>query len=179
VQIALRTQQIIAHETGVADTVDPLAGSYLIESLTAEIVRQAEDYLSRIDAMGGALAAIEAGFINMEIETAAYDYQRAVEDKEVVIVGVNDFVMEEQHHPDLLRVDPAIEASQRQRLAELREKRDNARVAELRGRLATAAQGTENLMPLVIECVENEVTLGEICHTLRGVFGEYRPQISL
>ncbi len=179
VQVALRTQQIIAYETGVADTIDPLAGSYLIEYLTDEIVRRAEAYIARIDQLGGALAAIETGFINQEIQDAAYAYLQAVESGEQVIVGVNRFVVEEQHTADILRVDPAIEAAQRQKLADLRARRDNARVAELRAHLEQAARGSENLMPLFITCVENDVTLGEICHTLRGVFGEYRPTISI
>ncbi|MEZ4670560.1 MAG: methylmalonyl-CoA mutase family protein [Anaerolineae bacterium] len=179
VQVALRTQQIIAHETGVADTVDPLAGSYVIESLTDEIVTRAEDYISKIDALGGALAAIEAGFINLEIQDAAYQYLKAVESGEQVIVGMNQFTVKEETQPDLLRVNPAIEAAQRTKLAELRAKRDNAKVAELRGQLEAAARGSDNLMPLFITCVENDVTLGEICHTLRGVFGEYRPNVSI
>ncbi len=179
VQVALRTQQIIAYETGVADTIDPLAGSYLIEYLTDEIVRRAEAYIARIDQLGGALAAIETGFINQEIQDAAYAYLQAVESGEQVIVGVNRFVVEEQHTADILRVDPAIEAAQRQKLADLRARRDNARVAELRAHLEQAARGSENLMPLFITCVENDVTLGEICHTLRSVFGEYRPTISI
>ncbi len=179
VQVALRTQQIIAHETGVADTVDPLAGSYAIEALTGEIVARAEDYITQIDEMGGALKAIENGFINHEIQEAAYQYQQAVESGEQVIVGVNQFTVAEESQPDLLRVDPAIEAAQRQKLADLRAKRDNAKVAELRGQLETAARGSDNLMPLFVTCVENDVTLGEICHTLRGVFGEYRPNVSI
>ncbi len=179
VQVALRTQQIIAHETGVADTVDPLAGSYVIESLTDEIVKRAEDYIRKIDDMGGALKAIEAGFINLEIQDAAYAYLKAVESGEQIIVGMNQFTVEGEVQPDLLRVNPAIEASQRAKLAEMRAKRDNAKVAELRGQLETAAKGSENLMPLLINCVENEMTLGEICHTLRGVFGEYRPNVSI
>ncbi len=179
VQIALRTQQIIANETGVADTVDPLAGSYVIESLTDEIVKRSEDYIQKIDAMGGALKAIEAGYINLEIQDAAYEYLKAVESGEQVIVGMNQFTVEGEVQPDLLRVNPAIEASQRAKLAEMRAKRDNSKVSELRGQLDTAARGKENLMPLMVTCVENEVTLGEICHTLRGVFGEYRPNVSI
>lgn len=179
VQTALRTQQIIAYETGVADTVDPFAGSYVVEHLTDELVKRAEAYIQRIDDLGGALAAIEAGYINHEIESAAYAYQRAVENKDQIIVGLNEFTVAEESEPDLLRVDPAIEAGQRARLKELREQRDNAKVAELRGRLHTAAQGSENLMPLIIECVEHDVTLGEVCHTLREVFGEYRPQLTV
>ncbi|MBZ0276959.1 MAG: methylmalonyl-CoA mutase family protein [Anaerolineae bacterium] len=179
VQVALRTQQIIAHETGAADSVDPLAGSYMIESLTDEIMRRAADYIAKIDDLGGALAAIETGFINGEIQDAAYAYQQAVEKGDQVIVGVNQFVTAEVSQPDLLRVDPSIEVSQRDKLAALRAGRDNNRVAELRADLETAARGGGNLMPLFIESVENDVTLGEICHTLRGVFGEYRPNVSI
>lgn len=179
VQVALRTQQIIAYETGAADTVDPLAGSYLIEHLTDEIERRAEAYIARIDEYGGALAAIEAGYVNSEIQDAAYAYQRAVESGDQVIVGLNKFTVEQDVEPDLLRVDPAIEAGQRAKLAALRQRRDNARVAELRGRLAAAARGSDNLMPLLIECVESDVTLGEICHTLRDVWGEYRAHVGI
>ncbi len=179
VQIALRTQQIIAYETGVADTIDPLAGSYLIEYLTDEIEARAQAYIDRIDEMGGAQSAIELGYVQGEIQDAAYAYQRAVEHGEQAIVGVNKFTVGKEPTPDLLRVDPAIEQAQRQRLAELRASRDNDKVVELRGRLDTAARGSENLMPLLVECVENEVTLGEVCHTLRVVFGEYRPEVSI
>jgi methylmalonyl-CoA mutase N-terminal domain/subunit len=179
VQVALRTQQIIAYETGAADTVDPLAGSYAIEYLTDEIVRRAEEQITLIDHMGGALAAIERGYVMNEIQQAAYDYQRAVESGEQVIVGMNRFTVDEEQQVDILRVDPAIEAAQCERLAQLRANRDNSKVAELRGRLETAARGGDNLMPLIIECVDNDVTLGEICHTLRGVFGEYRPEMGI
>ena len=181
VQVALRTQQIIAHESGVADTIDPMGGSYLIEHLTDEIEARARDYIERIDAMGGALAAIENGYVQGEINDAAYAYQRAVESGEQVVVGVNKYATGDggAAHRDILRVDPAIEQAQRDRLAQLRAGRDNAKVAELRIRLEAAARGSENLMPLFITCVENDVTLGEICHTLRGVFGEYRPQVTV
>jgi methylmalonyl-CoA mutase N-terminal domain/subunit len=178
-QTALRTQQIIAYETGVADTVDPFAGSYMIESLTEEIVQRAEDYIKTIDDMGGALKAIEGGYINNEIDSAAYDYQRAIEKGDEIIVGVNKFTVDDDPEPDLLHVDPAIEASQREKLAQLREQRDNEKVSALRDRLEQAAKSSENLMPLFIECVENDVTLGEICYTLRQVFGEYRPSITM
>lgn len=177
VQIALRSQQIIAHETGVADTVDPLAGSYYIESLTGEIVSRARAYIEKIDDLGGALNAIDAGFINKEIQDAAYSYQRAVEKNEAIIVGVNDFVSEEEIQPDLLRVDPAIEQAAHERLKNLRDNRNNEKVSSLRQQLETAAKGSDNLMPLIIECVDNDVTLGEVCHSLRHVFGEYRPQV--
>lgn len=175
VQVALRTQQIIAYETGVADTVDPLAGSYLIEHLTSEIERRAEEQIAIIDSLGGAQAAIESGYVMNEIQQAAYQYQLAVERGDQVIVGVNRFTVDETSSYDLLTVDPAVEAAQRERLAALRATRDNARVGELRAHLESAARGSENLMPIIIACVEGDVTLGEICGTLRGVFGEYRP----
>jgi len=179
VQIALRTQQIIAHETGITGTVDPFAGSYAVESLTDAIEAGARAYIDQIDALGGAQAAIEAGFIQLEIQQAAYDYQRAVETGEQVIVGVNKYTLKDEVQPDLLRVDPAVEQAQRDRLAALRARRDNDRVNMLRDRLDSAARTSENLMPLFIECVENDLTLGEICGTLRGVFGEYRPEVTI
>jgi methylmalonyl-CoA mutase N-terminal domain/subunit len=127
--------------------------------------------------MGGALAAIENGFVHNEIESAAYVFQKAVESGGQVVVGVNQFTVDDGEMPELLRVDPAIESQQRARLAKLRAERDNERVSSLRDQLAQAARGTENLMPIIVECVDNEVTLGEVSHTLRGVFGEYRPSV--
>ncbi len=173
VRVALRTQQIIAHESGAADSIDPLAGSYLIEHLTDEIERQADAYIAKIDEMGGALAAIEQGYIQGEIQEAAYQYQQAIDRQEQIVVGVNQFQVEEQIDLEQLRVDPAIEAGQRARLAQLRQSRPAGRVAELLTRLESAARGTENLIPLFVECVENDITLGEICGVLRGVWGEY------
>lgn len=181
VQIALRTQQVIAHESGVADTVDALAGSYLIEAMTDEIEARAMEYIEKIDEMGGALAAIEQGFMNQEINDAAYAFQKAVESNDQIIVGLNDYVAQEAHesHLELLRVDPAIEQARRQQLAEWRAERDQDKVHELMGRIENAARSSENLMPIFIEAVEHELTLGEICHVLRGVFGEYRPQVNI
>jgi methylmalonyl-CoA mutase N-terminal domain/subunit len=177
VEIALRTQQVIAYESGVADTPDPLAGSYMIESLTNAIEQQARAYLDKIEAMGGALRAIEQGFMQREIQDAAYRTMRAIEDASQVVVGVNRFVTDEVPQADILRVDLSVQASQEQRLAELRARRDNDQVAALLDRLAAAArQDDVPLMPLFIECVEHYVTLGEICGTLRGAFGEYRPE---
>jgi methylmalonyl-CoA mutase, N-terminal domain len=173
VRVALRTQQIIAYESGVADSVDPLAGSYLIEYLTDEIEKGAEEYISRVDDMGGALQAIEKGFMQNEIQDAAYDAQQAIERGEQVIVGVNQFKVEEGITLERLKVDPAIEIGQKARLKELRESRDQKVVEELLEKLKVAASGTENLMPLFVECVENDVTLGEICNTLRIIWGEY------
>ena len=174
-RIALRTQQIIAHESGVADTVDPLAGSYYLEYLTNELESRARAYLKLIDDMGGMLTAIESGFISQEIQEAAYIFQRQLETGEEVVVGVNKFAEQEEPHMELQRIDPAIEANQRARLAALRAKRDNERASALRDQLAAAAHGRDNLMPLLITCVEEDVTLGEICHTLRAAWGEYRP----
>jgi methylmalonyl-CoA mutase, N-terminal domain len=175
VRVALRTQQMIAHESGVADSIDPLAGSYLIEHLTDEIERRATEYIRKIDDMGGAMAAIEQGFIQGEIQEAAYNFQKAVEAKEEIVVGLNAFQVDEKKELERLQVDPAIEAAQRARLADLRSRRDRNRVSDSLARLETAARGTENLMPFFIECVENDVTLGEICGLLRGVWSEYQP----
>lgn len=179
VQIALRTQQIIAHESGVADTIDPLAGSYVIEELTNQIEQQALAYITRIDQLGGALKAIEAGYIQGEIGDAAYAYQRAVERGEQIVVGVNQFQTQTQPQLDRLKIDTSIEVEQRHKLAALRQNRDNSRVSELRGQLENAARGADNLMPVIVACVENDVTLGEVCHTLRGVFGEYQPSVGI
>lgn len=173
VRVALRTQQIIAYESGVADSVDPLAGSYLIEGLTDQIEQGAEEYISKIDEMGGALQAIERGYMQNEIQNAAYVAQQAIERKEDIVVGVNQFQVEEEMTLERLKVDPAIEAAARERLKKLRESRDQKVVDGLLGKLKSAASGTENLMPLFIECVENDITLGEICNTLRSVWGEY------
>ncbi len=173
VRVALRTQQIIAYESGVADSIDPLAGSYLIESLTDEIEKQAAEYIAKIDEMGGALQSIERGYMQNEIQNAAYAAQQAIEKKEQIIVGLNQFEVKEELTLERLKVDPSIELGQRAKLKALREARDQKRVDELLGRLKFAAQGTDNLMPLFIECVENDITLGEICNALRGVWGEY------
>ncbi len=178
VRTALRTQQIIAYESGVADTIDPLAGSYLIEYLTDEIERRALEYIRKIDAMGGALKAIEQGYIQGEIQEAAYRWQQAVERGEQVVVGVNAFQVEEDLEGlDRLRVDPALEERQRARLAALRERRDAQRAAALLSRVESAARGDEPLLPLFIECVENGLTLGEITGVLRTVWGEYQPPV--
>jgi methylmalonyl-CoA mutase N-terminal domain/subunit len=173
VRVALRTQQIIAHESGVADSVDPLAGSYLIEYLTDEIEKGAEDYLAKIDDMGGALQSIEKGFMQNEIQNAAYVAQQQIERGEQVIVGMNQFKVDEGLTLERLKVDPAIEIGQRNRLASLRANRDSAKVSELLSQLENLAHGTSNLIPLFIECVENNITLGEICNALRVVWGEY------
>ena len=179
-QIALRTQQIIAYESGVADTIDPFAGSYYIEQLTDALEKRAFAYIDTIDQMGGVLTAIENGYIQREIQESAYQFQRDLEADREIVVGVNRFAKEDDTLAmEMMKLDPAIEASQRERLAALRIRRDNDKVAELRGQLTVVAQSDKNLMPLLITCVENNVTLGEICHTLRDVWGEYKPSFDL
>jgi len=173
VRVALRTQQIIAYESGVADSVDPLAGSYLIEYLTDQIEQGATEYILKIDEVGGALPAIERGYMQNEIQEAAYQAQMAIEKKEQVVVGVNQFQTNEPVMLDKLKIDPAIEKAAHERLAVFRSKRDHTRVAEMCTRLEKSANTNENMMPLFIECVENALTLGEICNTLRSVWGEY------
>jgi len=175
--IALRTQQILAHETGVANTVDPVAGSYAIESLTNEIESLAGLYISKIDTMGGTLRAIESGFIQGEIQKAAYDFQRSVETKEQIVVGVNEFVAEEERGIPTLRMDEDIERSQIARLNALRAKRDSARVNSALAELQRRAATTENLLPAILAAVEAYATVGEISDALRRVFGEYQESV--
>ncbi|GAB4263935.1 acyl-CoA mutase large subunit family protein [Deferrisoma sp.] len=173
VRIALRTQQIIAHESGVADSADPLAGSYLVEAMTDEIERRAKEYLDKIDDMGGVIKAIEAGYIQQEIGDAAYAYQRAVESGEQIVVGVNKFQIEEELPKNLLRVDPEVEAYQRQKTARVRAERDAGAVEKSLQALRQAATEGANVMPPILEAVKAYATLGEICDVLRGVYGEY------
>ena len=177
VEIALRTQQIIAYESGAADTVDPLAGSYYVEWLTDEIERRAEDYIAKIDELGGALRAVEEGFVQREIQDSAYRAQRAVEKGADVVVGVNRFQTDEHNEGELLRVDESVRLNQVAALAKLRAERDNAAVDAALARIGDAARNAQApLMPLIVEAVEQYATLGEICDTLRGVFGEYTPE---
>lgn len=175
VRIALRTQQIIAKESGVADNIDPLAGSYFLEYLTDEICMRVEQYIGRIDEMGGALSAIENGYMQREIQDASYKYQKAVEKKNQVIVGVNDYELDEKIEMEQLKVNPAIEAQQRKRLKLIRNTRNKEKVNELLEHLEKTAKSDENLMPIFIACVEQGITLGEICGVLRSVWGEYQP----
>ena len=177
VQIALRTQQIIAHESGVADTVDPLAGSYIIEQLTDAIEQGVNTYISTVDQMGGALEAIENGYLQREIQDSAYRYQKAIEAKDEIVVGVNAFENDDKVDLEMLKVDPALEVNRRDELARLRQTRVQDTVDSLLTRLENAAQSDDNLMPLFIECVKQEVTLGEICGTLRRIWGEYQPPV--
>ena len=174
VQVALRTQQVIAHETAVCDTVDPLAGCYYVEYLTDEIEKRAKDYIDQIDKIGGAVAAIEKGFIQKEIQDSAYRYQREIEKNERIVVGLNKFQVAGEEKPKgLLKVDPSVGDRQVARLKELKSTRDNAAVSQALAELKAAAEGTDNLMPPIYKAVKCLATLGEICDTLRAVFGEY------
>jgi methylmalonyl-CoA mutase N-terminal domain/subunit len=175
--IALRTQQILAHETGVTNTIDPVAGSYAIEHLTDTIEQGAVDYISKVDAMGGMLRAIESGFVQSEIQKAAYDFQRAVESKDQIIVGVNDFIAEEERTIPTLRIEPEIERSQIARLNALRAKRDSAKTQSALAELQRRAATTENLLPAILTAVESHATVGEISDALRRVFGEYQESV--
>ena len=173
VTLALRTQQVIAHESGVINTVDPLGGSYFMEKLTLETERACYEYFDKIDALGGMVAAIEKGFPQREIHEAAYAYQRQLERKEKLIVGVNEFVTEEKRPIDILVIDEGVAEAQRRKLAELRKQRDNARVQSSLEALGSAASTDRNLMPFILECVRRYATLGEMCDVLRGAFGIY------
>lgn len=174
VQIALRTQQLIAFETGVTDTVDPLAGSYYLENLTNEIYERAAAYIRKIDKLGGAAEAIEKGFVQREIQDSAYRYQREIEKEERIVVGQNRFQVEEEKPTNLLRVDPAVRTSQIERLKKLRSERDDKMVEKGLADLKQGAEGDRNLIPLMLEAVKAYATLGEICDVLREVFGEYQ-----
>jgi len=174
VQIALRSQQLIAYETGVADTVDPLGGSYYLENLTREIYERAAGYIQKIDELGGAAEAIERGFVQREIQDSAYRYQREIENEERIVVGQNRFQVEEEKPTNLLRVDPSVRISQIERLKKLRSERDDKMVKKCLTDLKQGVEGDRNLIPLMLEAVKAYATLGEICDVLREVFGEYQ-----
>jgi methylmalonyl-CoA mutase, N-terminal domain len=173
-KIALRTQQIIAYESGAVDTVDPLAGSYFIEALTDEIEEAAWKYMQRIDGMGGSVSAIEQGYMQNEIARASYQYQNAIENKEKIIVGVNQFTEEGNVRPDTMRIDDSIRKVQSEKLVKLRARRNSEKVNQLLATLKQSAREDKNLVPVVIEAVENLATLGEIADSLRQVYGEYK-----
>jgi methylmalonyl-CoA mutase N-terminal domain/subunit len=180
VQIALRTQQIIAYESGLADVVDPLGGSYYVEAMTNAIEKEAEQYIKKIDEMGGAVEAIEKGYIQKEIQDSAYAWQMAVESGEKVIVGVNKFQVEEKPVEGLLRVDASAGEFQKKKLAEVKADRDNDKVkAELAKLETAAADESVNLMPVILDCVRAYCSIGEICGVLRKVFGEFKPHVTL
>ncbi|WP_139489272.1 acyl-CoA mutase large subunit family protein [Brevibacillus dissolubilis] len=173
-RIALRTQQIIGYESGVTDTVDPLAGSYYIENLTDQLELRVLEYMEKIEKMGGAVSAVEAGYMQREIHKQSYDTQRKIESGEEIVVGMNKFRIENEPQPDLLRVDPSLGQKQKEKLEELRGRRDNQLVDQTLNRLREGAKGTDNLMPLILDCVRAYATIGEICGVLRQEFGEYR-----
>ena len=179
VMIALRTQQVVAHESGVTETIDPLAGSYYIESLTDKIEEQAINYIKKIDELGGAPEAIERGYIQKEIQNSAYKYQMEIESNERIVVGMNKFQTEEKHHADLLKVDPKVERLQKQKLQELKNERKNEEVEKRLEELKAAAKTSENLMPYILDAVKTYATLGEICDVLREIFGEYEQAVIL
>jgi methylmalonyl-CoA mutase N-terminal domain/subunit len=176
VRIALRTQQILAHESGVADTADPLGGAYAVETLTRDIEEGAEAYIRRIDDLGGSVAAI--GFMQHEIQDAAYRYQREIEDKARIVVGVNDFVSDEVPPSNLFQLEAGVGEALRERLARVRAGRDGDRARRALDALDAGARGRSNMMPLIIEAVEASVTLGEICERLRAVFGVHKPSVT-
>ena len=178
-RIALRTQQVIAHESGVADTVDPLAGSYAVEELTTKLEEMAMDYITKIDKMGGMLRAIETGYVQREIQEAAYAYQRSLETNDAVVVGVNRFQTDQAETIPIMRIDEKIERNQVGRLRSLRESRDPGGSADALNGLEEAAKGTENLLPRILTCVESDVTVGEISHRLRSVWGEYSEAVTV
>jgi methylmalonyl-CoA mutase N-terminal domain/subunit len=175
--LALRTQQILAAESGVANTVDPLAGSYAIEKLTDEIEAGAQEYLRKIEVMGGMLRAIELGYVQREIQQAAYEYQKGVESGRQVIVGVNRYAEAGGASPPILRIDPEIERAQVERLHNLRARRDAGRVAAALAQVETTARSDRNLMPAILEAVKACATVGEISDSLRKVFGEYQESV--
>jgi methylmalonyl-CoA mutase N-terminal domain/subunit len=175
--LALRTQQIIAHETGVVNTVDPVAGSYAIEKLTNDIEAGAQEYISRIDALGGTLRAIETGFVQQEIQKAAYQYQQAVEQGEQVVVGVNRFQAKQERPIPTWQIDPEIETSQVARLSAVRARRDAAKSRAAVREVERLARGSENLMPAIVAAVEAYATVGEISDALRSAFGEYQESV--
>ncbi|WP_096188502.1 acyl-CoA mutase large subunit family protein [Evansella halocellulosilytica] len=172
-RIALRTQQIIAHETGVADTVDPLGGSYYVESLTDQLEKEAYDYIDQIEQRGGAVAAVEQQYMQREIRRSAYDTQKRLEKEEEIVVGVNQFQLDDEPDPELMKLDDQLVENQLESLKDVRKNRNQSEVDRALSQLSDAAQGTENLMPYIIEAVRVYATVGEICHTMRDVFGEY------
>jgi len=178
-RLALRTQQVIAHESGVADTIDPLAGSYFVESLTDELEKKSLEYLEKIDTLGGAVRAIEQGYQQREIHDAAYRYQQEIERKDRIIVGVNEFVLESEQPPETLRIDPALEERQRAKVGAVRAERNQEAAKKALDAVEAAARDGNNLMPVIVDAVRNYGTLGEISDAMRRVFGEYRPAVKL
>jgi len=177
VRVALKTQQIIAHESGIANTIDPLAGSYYIESLTDQIEKEAEEFITKIDSIGGMIPAIETGYVQSEIQKAAYEFEKQLESGEKIVVGVNKYQVKEDEQPELLKIDLKIQKEQIKFLNKIRNERNNEQAAQKLKSLNNAAQGTENLMPYILEAVKAYASVGEICNSLRKVFGEYKENV--
>jgi methylmalonyl-CoA mutase N-terminal domain/subunit len=175
VRLALRTQQVLAHESGAADTADPLGGSYAVEAMTRRIEEEAETYIAKIDGLGGSVSAI--GFMQREIQVSAYRYQQDVESKARLVVGVNEFVMDEPPAAGLFQVDAAVGAAMAERLDDLRRARDAGAAARALEAVGRAARGRDNLIPFILDAVRAQVTLGEICDALRSVFGVHQPSV--
>jgi methylmalonyl-CoA mutase N-terminal domain/subunit len=178
-RLALRTQQVIAYESGVTDTVDPLAGSYAIESMTTELEDLAKRYIEKIDNMGGMIKAIECGYVQREIQDAAYCFQKEVESKERIVVGVNQFQVGEETEIPVMRIDERVEQEQIERVRAVRSKRNSERVTAALVKLEETAKSDENLLPRILDCVEAEITVGEISNTLRKVWGEYQESLQI
>jgi methylmalonyl-CoA mutase N-terminal domain/subunit len=174
VRIALRTQQIIAHESGVANTIDPLAGSYYVEALTNEMEQKAEEYFQRIAELGGVIPAIKKNFFQKEIANAAFKFQKEVEAKDRIIVGVNEFITEKQSMPEILYISDQVEIDQINRLNQVKKQRDNKKVEQCLNELKKAAEGTENLMPYILNCVRAYCSIGEMIGILKQIFGVYK-----
>ena len=179
VRIALRTQQIVANESGAADTIDPLAGSYMVEAMTDDIEKRAFEYINKIDELGGMMRAIEQGFVQKEIQNSAYEYQRAIEKKDMIIVGVNEYVIQEEAPTGLLKIDASVEKNQVAKLAAMKQSRDNLAVTKALEELTNAAKTNENLMPKILNAVKVYATLGETINAMKSVFGEYKENIIL
>jgi len=177
VRVALKTQQVVAEESGVANTIDPLAGSYYIEAMTDRIEKEAEDYINKIDAIGGMTEAIETGFVQTEIQKASYKFEMEVESNERIIVGVNKYVIDETEKSDLLKIDMSVQEEQIKFLTKIKSERNNNEIEDKLKHLRKAAEGNENLMPLIIDAVKAYASVGEICNTLREVFGEYKETV--
>ena len=177
VRTALRTQQIVAHESGVANTIDPLAGSYYVEEMTDQIEKKAKGYIDKIDSIGGIISAIESGYVQGEIQKAAYDYEKEIENGSRIIVGMNEFKTKEDSKPELLKINEKIQEEQINFLSSIKEKRDANTVNEKLFAIKKAAQGDDNLIPYIIDAVKVYVSIGEICDSLRGVFGEYKENV--
>ena len=177
VRIALRTQQIVAHESGVAQTIDPLAGSYFVEALTDKLEQEADAYIKKIDELGGMSAAIEQGYVQREIQREAYRTQKEIENNECIIVGLNKFTIKEGSPKNLLRIDRRIQHEQVDRINDLKSRRDKNAVDSALSKLKTACKGKDNLLPYIVSAVRTYATLGEICNVMRDVFGEYKENI--